>query len=263
MKRVELAGFETSDLPVLSNEEMMRLFKELEAGNHEARQDIINGNLRLVLSVLQRFRSNNYGIDDLFQVGCVGLIKAVDNFDIERGVKFSTYAVPMIIGEVKRHIRDNKRVRVSRSLRKIAYQALKLKEELRNEKGGEPTLEEIADRMDVSREKIVHSLEAVKNPVSLFKPVFQEEGDSLLLLDQLSDNEDLDWIEGLNVREALQDLTAREQFIIKLKFYEGKTQSEIAEKVGVSQAQISRIQKKALQKLRKSVEIEEDIRCAE
>ncbi|AGB42430.1 RNA polymerase sigma-70 factor, sigma-B/F/G subfamily [Halobacteroides halobius DSM 5150] len=263
MKRVKLTGFDTTELPVLSNEEMMDLFAQLEAGSNEARQKIISGNLRLVLSVLQRFRNNKYTIDDLFQVGCVGLIKAVDNFDSTRGVKFSTYAVPMIIGEVKRHIRDNKRVRVSRSLRQIAYQALKFKEELRKKKGVEPTLEEIAEEMDVPREKIVHSLEAVKNPISLFKPVFEEEGDSLLLLDQLESSEQINWIEGINLRQALKKLTAREQLIIKLKFYEGKTQTEIAEKVGVSQAQISRIQKKALNKLQQEVKVKEEIKCAE
>lgn len=265
MERVELAGLDTSNLPVLSNEEMMDLFRQLEAGDKEARQEIINGNLRLVLSALQKFRNNSkYAINDLFQVGCMGLIKAVDNFDRERGVKFSTYAVPMIVGEIKRHIRDNKRIRVSRSVRKIAYQALKFKEKLRKEKGVEPTLEEIAAEMDVSREKIVHSLEAVKSPISLFKPVFENEGDSLLLLDQLAEGEEeLDWVDGINIEQALKELTARERFIIKLKFFEGKTQSEIAEKVGVSQAQISRIQKKSLQKLKQAVATKEEVKCVE
>lgn len=262
MERVKLTGVETGSLPVLSNQEMRQLFKKMHKGDTEARSEIITGNLKLVLSVLKKFKDADFPIDDLFQIGCIGLTKAVDNFDLERGVKFSTYAVPMIMGEIKRYIRDNKELQVSRSLRKLAYKALKLKEQLEEKKKEEPTLEEIAAKMDVSREKIVQALEATKNPISLFKPVFESEGDNLLLLDQLGEGVEHSWIEKIDLRQALDCLSAREQLTIKEKFYEGKTQSEIAEMVGVSQAQISRIQNKALNKLKQSV-IEEGRRCAE
>ena len=224
MERVELTGVDTGKLPVLSNQEMQRLFKRMNNGDREARGEIINGNLKLVLSVLKKFKNAEFPIDDLFQIGCIGLTKAVDNFDLERGVKFSTYAVPMIIGEIRRYIRDNKELRVSRSLRKLAYRALQVKEKLQEKNKEEPTLEEVAAEMDVPREKIVRALEATRTPVSLFKPVFESEGDNLLLLDQLGNAVESSWIEKIDLKQALNRLSPREQLTIKLKFYEGKTQ---------------------------------------
>ncbi len=254
MEKVKLAGVNTSKLPVLSNEMMVKLFKEMDLGGLEAREELISGNLRLVLSVLQRFRGSKHGIDDLFQIGCVGLVKAIDNFDIKRGHKFSTYAVPMIIGEIKRYLRDNRKIRVSRSLRNKAYRALKLKDRLRRENHREPTLSEVAERLNLSCEEIVHALEATKTPLSLYRPVFEDEGQELYLIDQLGDNK-ADWSEAINLQEAFKGLSTRERFIINLKFYEGWTQAEIAEEIGVSQAQISRIQKRALKKLQQEMEV--------
>ncbi len=259
MEKVQLTGVNTTQLAVLSNKEMMNLFKRLEVGDHSVRNQIINGNLRLVLSVLQRFRNNPHPIDDLFQVGCIGLLKAVDNFDLDKGVRFSTYAVPMIMGEIRRYIRDNREIRVSRSLRKIAYRALKLKDKLSKERGEEPTFAEISEKIGIPREDIIYALEATKSPISLFTPIFKDEGEPLRLMDQLSDQSSgLDWTEGINMREAFSELSERENLIINLRFYQGETQTEIAEKIGVSQAQISRIQKKALKKLKKVAEMRED-----
>ena len=250
MHRVELSGVNTKELNVLSYSEMKKLFKELEQGSITARNKLIKGNLKLVLSVLKRFRNRNYAADDLFQIGCIGLIKAIDNFDITKGVRFSTYAVPMIVGEIKRYLRDNQEIRVSRSLRKIAYQALQTKDELREKQSREPSIKELAEKLEISKEKLVYALEATKSPISLFKSVFEEEGDSLFLFQQLESEENIeDVVDSINLRDALNNLNAREETIIRLRFYEGLTQAEIADKIGISQAQISRLQSKILAKL--------------
>ncbi|MCK8816699.1 RNA polymerase sporulation sigma factor SigG [Natroniella sulfidigena] len=258
MGSVELTGVDTSKLPVLSNEEMMELFEQMNAGEQEARRKLISSNLKLVLSVLQRYRNTNHPVDDLFQVGCVGLVKAVDNFDLSKGVRFSTYAVPMIIGEIKRYLRDNREIRISRSLRNTAYRAMQLKERLRKKNAEEPTLDQIAEKLDMSREEVVYALEATKSPISLFKPVFEDEGEPIRLVDQLSEEENLELTDEINVREALKVLTARERLIIKLRFYQGRTQAEVAERIGVSQAQISRLQKRAINKLHKAAATKEE-----
>ncbi|MCK8828279.1 SigB/SigF/SigG family RNA polymerase sigma factor [Natroniella acetigena] len=257
MGSVELTGVDTSKLPVLSNEEMMELFKQMNAGQQEARRELISSNLKLVLSVLQRYRNSNHPVDDLFQIGCVGLVKAVDNFDLDKGVRFSTYAVPMIIGEIKRYLRDNREIRISRSLRNTAYRAMQLKERLRKKNAEEPTLGQIAEKLEMSREEVVYALEATKSPISLFKPVFEDEGEPIRLVDQLSEEEGLELTDEINIREALKVLTARERLIIKLRFYRGRTQSEVAERIGVSQAQISRLQKRALNKLHEAAAVKE------
>jgi RNA polymerase sporulation-specific sigma factor len=258
MEKVKLTGVNTSQLPILSNKEMMELFNKIDNGDTEARTEIVNGNLRLVLSVLQRFRNSNHPIDDLFQIGCIGLVKAVDNFKVSKGVRFSTYAVPMILGEIKRYIRDNREVRVSRSLRQLAYRALRTRDKLRKKTGKEPSLDEISKIIDVPREDIVYALEATKNPISIFTPIFEDEGDQLRIMDQLSDDGELDWTEEINIKQAFAVLSARERFIINLRFFQGQTQAEVAERIGVSQAQVSRIQKKALQKLRNEIELKEE-----
>ncbi|WP_027339589.1 SigB/SigF/SigG family RNA polymerase sigma factor [Halonatronum saccharophilum] len=260
MEKVKVSGLNTGDIPLLSDKEMLDLFNAMDRGKDDARDKLVNSNLRLVLSILKRFKRSDHPIDDLFQVGCIGLMKAVDNFDINRGLKFSTYAVPMIIGEIKRYIRDNRKIRVSRSLRKLAYQVLKLKEQLRQKNGKEPTISEIAEKLEISKEEIIYALDATKTPISLFKPVFQGEGEDLYLVDQLSIEDKVDWTEHINMKEAFNRLEPRELMIIKLKFYEGATQSEIAQRIGLSQAQISRIQKKALKKLKGEMELREAVR---
>ncbi|MGM0501071.1 MAG: SigB/SigF/SigG family RNA polymerase sigma factor [Bacillota bacterium] len=250
MKLVKLAGINTRDLDVLSYPEMKKLFKKLNNNSTEARNRLIKGNLKLVLSVLKRFQNRNYAADDLFQVGCIGLIKAIDNFDLNRGVRFSTYAVPMIVGEIKRYLRDDQDIRVSRSLRKIAYEALQTKERIKKRKSKEPSLRELAEKLGISKEKLVYALEATKSPISLFESVFEEEGEPLFLLQQLQTEENTeDLIASINLKAALDKLDAREELIIKLRFYEGLTQAEIADKIGISQAQISRLQSKILSKL--------------
>ncbi len=254
-KKVEISGVNTSELPVLSNEEMRELFREMYEGDMQARRKIIGGNLRLVLSVLQRFNDRGEPIDDLFQVGCVGLIKAIDNFDLSKNVKFSTYAVPMIIGEIKRYLRDNNPIRVSRSLRDTAYKALQMKEDLENKKTEEPNLTEVAQELGIPREEIVQALDAIQDPISLFEPVYHDGGDPIYVMDQVSDdqNSDEDWLEGIAVREALRKLDDREKSILTLRFYEGKTQMEVAGDIGISQAQVSRLEKSALQDLKNYV----------
>lgn len=254
MKRVELAGLNTNELNVLSQGEMRELFHQLKQGSASARHKLIKGNLKLVLSVLKRFSNRNYAADDLFQVGCIGLIKAIDNFDIEVGVMFSTYAVPMIVGEIKRYLRDDQEIKVSRSLRKIAYEALEIKKRWQKKNHSEPSLKEIAAELEISKEKLVYALDGTRTPVSLFKSVFRDEGTSLFLLEQLSskeDNEDL--INALSLEEAILKLKPREKIIIKLRFYQGLTQSETAEKLGISQAQVSRLQSKILTRLKKLI----------
>ena len=254
MNRVELAGLNTNDLNVLSYQEMKLLFQEMEQGSREARSKLIKGNLKLVLSVLKKFQNRNYAADDLFQVGCIGLIKAIDNFDTNVGVKFSTYAVPMIVGEIKRHLRDDQDIKVSRSLRKIAYEALQIKKEWQEKNNSQPSLRKIAEKLDISKEKLVYALDATKTPISVLKSVFEEEGETLFLLDQLSSEESTEeLINSLSLEAALSNLDAREEIIIKMRFYEGLTQSEIADKIGLSQAQVSRLQSKILDKLNKLI----------
>lgn len=251
--KVEICGVNTSELPVLKNKEMRVLFRQLQGGEHSARQELVQGNLRLVLSVIQRFNSRGENVDDLFQVGCIGLMKAIDNFDLGQNVKFSTYAVPMIIGEIRRYLRDNNPIRVSRSLRDVAYKALQARDQLTQQHSREPTLSEIARKLDMPRAEVIYALDAIQEPISLFEPIYQDGGDPIFVMDQVSDDdsEDKVWLEGIALREALHKLDGREQRIIDLRFYQGKTQMEVADEIGISQAQVSRLEKAALQRMRK------------
>jgi len=253
--KVEICGVNTSKLPVLTNQEMKKLFLKVKEGDKEARQKLISGNLRLVLSIIQRFTNRGEYVDDLFQVGCIGLIKAIDNFDLEQNVKFSTYAVPMIIGEIRRYLRDNNPIRVSRSLRDVAYKALQVRDNLVGRFSREPTVSEIAQELKVPQEEVVFALDAIQDPVSLFEPIYQDGGDPIFVMDQIKDekNTDHNWLQGIALREALERLNERERLILKLRFYEGKTQMEVAEEIGISQAQVSRLEKAALNHLRKFV----------
>lgn len=246
--KVEICGINTSKLPLLSNEEKEELFKKIQQGDKSAREQYIKGNLRLVLSIIQRFHNSNENIDDLFQIGCIGLMKAIDNFDVTQDVKFSTYAVPMIIGEVRRYLRDNNAIRVSRSLRDIAYKAIYTKEAIMKKQDKEPTLEEISEVIDVPAEDISFALDAIQSPVSLYEPVYSEGGDTLYIMDQISDkkNRESSWVEHLSLKDALKSLPERENHIIKLRYFEGKTQMEVAEEIHISQAQVSRLEKNAL-----------------
>lgn len=253
--KVEICGVNTSTLKVLTDEEKRELLIRTRAGDEEARQELINGNLRLVLSIIQRFTGRKENMDDLFQVGCIGLVKAVDNFNIEMDVKFSTYAVPMIIGEIRRYLRDNNAIRISRSVRDLAYRALQIREELMTVKEGEPTVEEIAAKLGESREAVLHAMDAIVEPISLYEPVYNDNGDALYLMDQLADTSDGDenWIESILLREAMDQLTERERKIIQMRFYRNKTQMEIASEIGISQAQVSRLEKAALEKMREQM----------
>jgi RNA polymerase sporulation-specific sigma factor len=253
--KVEICGVDTSKLPLYKEAEMMDMLSQIKAGNEEIREKFIRGNLRLVLSVIQRFSNRGENPDDLFQVGCIGLIKALDNFDMSHGVKFSTYAVPMIIGEVRRYLRDNNSIRVSRSLRDLAYRSLQVKEILSSELQREPTVSEIANRMETKREDVVMALESIQEPVSLFEPVFQDDGDALYVMDQVSDNKntDIKWIENISLTEAMSKLSPRERHILNIRFFEGKTQMEVAREIGISQAQVSRLEKNALLYMRKEL----------
>ena len=253
--KVELCGVNTSKLKVLSDDEKKDLLKKAKAGDSEARQELINGNLRLVLSIIQRFNNRKENLDDLFQVGCIGLVKAVDNFNIELDVKFSTYAVPMIIGEIRRYLRDNNAIRISRSVRDLAYRALQAREELIREKEGDPTVDEIAKRVGETKEAVAQALEAIVEPISLYEPVYNEGGDSIYVIDQLSDNSGADemWLENIALREAMKSLNERERKIINLRYYKNKTQMEIADEIGISQAQVSRLEKGALERMRKQI----------
>ncbi|HEY8449612.1 MAG TPA: RNA polymerase sporulation sigma factor SigG [Bacillota bacterium] len=253
--KVVICGVNTSELPVLSNKEMRELFRRMQAGDGEARRTLVQGNLRLVLSVIQRFNNRGENPDDLFQVGCIGLIKAIDNFDLSQNVKFSTYAVPMIVGEIRRYLRDNNPIRVSRSLRDIAYKALQVRDALTHKRNREPTLQEIAEELGLPQEEIVYALDAIQEPTSLFEPIYQDGGDPIYVMDQVSDrsSEDETWLEGIAIHEAIRKLDEREQKIIRLRFYEGKTQMEVAEEIGISQAQVSRLEKAALQRMRKHI----------
>lgn len=256
INKVEICGVNTSRLPVLKNDEMRNLFAEVQTyGNYEAREKLIQGNLRLVLSVIQRFSNRGEYVDDLFQVGCIGLIKAIDNFDLGQNVRFSTYAVPMIIGEIRRYLRDNNPVRVSRSLRDIAYRALQVREKLLFDNSTEPTVAQIAEQLEVPREEVVFALDAIQEPVSLFEPIYNDGGDPILVMDQISDEKSSDelWLEEISIKEAMKKLNEREKLIVALRFFSGKTQMEVAEEIGISQAQVSRLEKAALKQLRKYV----------
>ncbi len=250
--KVEICGVNTSKLPLLTTEEKEELFKRILAGDMQAREEYIKGNLRLVLSVIQRFTGGNENVDDLFQIGCIGLIKAIDNFDITQNVKFSTNAVPMILGEVRRYLRDNNSIRVSRSIRDTAYKAIYAKESLMKKHMKEPTIMEIADEVGISKEEITYALDAIQSPVSLYEPVYTDGGDPLCVMDQISDkkNREENWIEQISLNEAMKRLPERERHIIDMRFYDGKTQTEVAEEIGISQAQVSRLEKSALKSMR-------------
>jgi RNA polymerase sporulation-specific sigma factor len=255
INKVEICGVNTSKLPVLKNEEMRILFKELQSGQQEARDKLIQGNLRLVLSVIQRFSNRGEFVDDLFQVGCIGLIKAIDNFDLSQNVRFSTYAVPMIIGEIRRYLRDNNPIRVSRSLRDIAYKALQVRERLVSDNSAEPTVVQIARELELPREEVVFALDAIQDPVSLFEPIYNDGGDPILVMDQISDDKNTDdlWLEEICIKEAMKKLNDREKHIVSLRFFAGKTQMEVADEIGISQAQVSRLEKAALKQLKKYI----------
>ena len=255
INKVEICGVNTSKLPILSNEEKMKLFDRIKKGDKEAREEFISGNLRLVLSVIQKFSGRGENADDLFQVGCIGLMKSVDNFDLSQNVKFSTYAVPMIIGEIRRYLRDNNSIRVSRSLRDTAYKALGAKERLMAKNENEPTIEEIAKELGMEKEDIVFALDAIQEPVSLFEPVYNDGTDAIFVMDQISDEKshDENWLEEISLKEAMKKLGEREKHIIDLRFYKGRTQMEVAKELGISQAQVSRLEKSALGHMKKNM----------
>ena len=255
INKVEICGVNTNKLPVLSNKEKNELLIKIKNGDEDARNEFINGNLRLVLSVIQRFSNRGENPDDLFQIGCIGLIKSIDNFDLSQNVQFSTYAVPMIIGEIRRYLRDNNSIRVSRSLRDIAYKALQVKEKLVNENNKEPTVQEIAKELGMSKEEVVFALDAIQDPVSLFEPVYHDDGDAMFIMDQVSDTKNLDenWIVDLTIKDAIERLNEREKMILKKRFFDGKTQIEVANEIGISQAQVSRLEKNALFHMRRFV----------
>jgi len=252
--KVEISGINTSKLKTLTQSEKTNLMQRSKKGDKAAREELINGNLKLVLSVIQRFTNRGENPDDLFQVGCVGLIKAIDNFDEGHGVMLSTYAVPMIIGEIRRFLRDNNPIRVSRSTKDLAYKAMQAKEKLTNKLSREPNIEEIAKELNIPKEEVVIALESLVNPVSLYDPVFSDSGDTLYIMDQISDkNDDNAWLNEISLREAINALGDREKQILSLRFFEGKTQMEVASEIGISQAQISRLEKGALKKIKKQM----------
>lgn len=250
--KVEICGVNTAKLPILKETEKEALFARIQQGDQEAREMYIKGNLRLVLSVIKRFSGSHENLDDLFQIGCIGLIKSIDNFDPTMNVKFSTYAVPMIIGEIRRYLRDNNSIRVSRSLRDTAYKAIHAKEVLSKNSFKEPTLQEIAEESGVAAEDILYALDAIQSPVSLYDPVYTDGGDTLYVMDQISDkkNKEENWVEKLSLSDAMNHLSERENFIINLRFFEGKTQMEVADEIHISQAQVSRLEKSALKTIR-------------
>ena len=253
--KVEICGVNTAKLPVLSNAKMRELLRRMQAGDTKAREELVNGNLRLVLSVIQRFNNRGEYVDDLFQVGCIGLMKAIDNFDLSQNVKFSTYAVPMIIGEIRRYLRDNNPLRVSRSLRDIAYKALQVRDSLIGRHGKEPTVAEIAEELKLPREEVVFALDAIQEPISLFEPIYHDGGDPIFVMDQIGDekSQDSQWLEEISIREAMAKLSERERMILRLRFFEGRTQMEVAEEIGISQAQVSRLEKTALKHMRRYI----------
>ncbi len=249
--KVEICGIDTSKLKTLSEREIADLMKKSKEGSSEAREELINGNLRLVLSVIQRFTSRGENIDDLFQVGCIGLIKAIDNFDISLNLRFSTYGVPMIIGEIRRYLRDYNPIRVSRSMRDTAYHAMQIKEQIINETQKEPSVEEIARRLGVKKESVVIALEAIVEPVSLYEPVYYDAGDTIYVMDQIGDNNsDIDWIDEILLKKSINELGEREKKILSLRFMNGLTQTEVAKEIGISQAQVSRLEKCAMDKIK-------------
>ena len=253
--KVEICGVDTAKLPILNSEQMVELFRQYQNGDTEAREKLIYSNLRLVLSVIQRFSNRSESADDLFQVGCIGLMKAIDNFDLRFEVKFSTYAVPMILGEVRRFLRDNTPMRVSRSLRDIAYKALQMREQLTAEHGKEPSVDQIAKALELPTEEVCTALDAIQEPMSLYDPIYNDGGDPIYIMDQVKDtrNTDSQWLENIAIQEALDRLTPREQRIIDMRFFQGKTQMEVADEIAISQAQVSRLEKGALQHMRKYV----------
>ncbi len=253
--KVEICGVNTAKLTTLTADEKRELLLRSKTGDADARQKLIDGNLRLVLSIIQRFTNRRENMDDLFQVGCIGLIKAVDNFNTELDVKFSTYAVPMIIGEIRRYLRDNNTIRVSRSVRDLAYRALQMREQLSKSTSTEPTVAQIAKALGEKEENVQNAIEAIVEPVSLYEPVYNDGGDSIYVIDQISDSGSTDeaWLENIALKEAMKKLTDREKKIIQMRFYKGKTQMEIAEEIGISQAQVSRLEKGALERIRKQM----------
>jgi RNA polymerase sporulation-specific sigma factor len=255
VNKVEICGVNTSKLPVLTNAKMRELFAAMQGGKGSAREELVNGNLRLVLSVIQRFNNRGEYVDDLFQVGCIGLIKAIDNFDLSQNVKFSTYAVPMIIGEIRRYLRDNNPIRVSRSLRDLAYKALQARDALVARFGREPAVKEIAAELGAETDEVVYALDAIQEPISLFEPIYHDGGDPIYVVDQVADEKNVDgqWLEGIALKEAMRRLNDREKMILNLRFFDGKTQMEVADEIGISQAQVSRLEKAALQHMRRHV----------
>jgi len=255
MNKVEICGVNTATLPNLSKAKKEELLKKIKAGDYNSREEFVQGNLRLVLSVIQRFSGRGENPDDLFQVGCIGLIKAIDNFDLSQNVQFSTYAVPMIIGEIRRYLRDNNSIRVSRSLRDTAYKALKAKEELTIQNGKEPTINEIAKKIDMPKEDVVLALDSIQDPVSLYEPVYSDGADAIFVMDQVKDdkNTDENWLEEIALKEALKKLCNREKKILNLRFFKGKTQMEVASELGISQAQVSRLEKSALSHMKNHI----------
>ena len=253
INKVEICGVNTAKLPNLSNDKKMELLKKIKEGDTGAREEFIQGNLRLVLSVIQRFNSRGEADDDLFQVGCIGLIKSIDNFDLSVGVRFSTYAVPMIIGEIRRYLRDNNSIRVSRSLRDTAYKALQVKERLTAQNQKEPTVSEIAKELGMEKEDVVFALDAIADPVSLYEPVYHDGGDAIFVMDQVKDEKSCDdqWLEQIGLNEAMKRLSSREKHILNLRFFQGRTQMEVADEIGISQAQVSRLEKSAIAHMRK------------
>ena len=253
--KVEIAGVNTAKLKVLKNEETMELLRRTKAGDQEARRELIEGNLRLVLSVIQRFSGRGENADDLFQVGCVGLIKAIDNFDISQPVRFSTYGVPMIIGEIRRYLRDNSAIRVSRSMRDTAYKVLQVRDKYLAENQREPTVEQIAQELGIPREDVVFAMDAIVDPVSLYEPVYSDGGDAICVMDQVSDtrNTDESWTDRIALKEAMKRLDDRERRILSLRCYEGKPQMEVSAEVGISQAQVSRLEKGAINTIKKNL----------
>lgn len=253
--KVEICGVNTSKLPIYKEEQMKAMIEKIKMGDMNTREEFIKGNLRLVLSIIQRFKNRGENPDDLFQVGCIGLIKALDNFDTSHGVRFSTYAVPMIIGEIRRYLRDNNPIRVSRSLRDTAYKALTARETLSRSLQREPTMAEISKELELPQEEVVLALDSIQEPVSLFEPVFHDDGDAIYVMDQVKDlkNTDAKWIENLSLSEAMKKLSTRERHILEMRFFEGKTQMEVAEEIAISQAQVSRLEKNALKYMRKYV----------
>lgn len=253
--KVEICGVNTSKLKVLKADETTELLKRAQAGDKAAREELISGNLRLVLSVIQKFLSRGENVDDLFQVGCIGLMKAIDNFDLSLNVRFSTYGVPMIIGEIRRYLRDNSAIRVSRSMRDTAYRALQMKERLMSETQREPTIDELAEALGIKREEIVFAIESITDPVSLYEPLYTDGGESICVVDQVSDtkNTDESWLEQIAITDAIERLGEREKNILSLRFFHGKTQMEVAAEVGISQAQVSRLEKNAINQIKKNL----------